>query len=121
MSMTICATEYAATENCRGATALTNRPGPKWKGVAGMLSLQRYPELDFARPRFRIEFLAVALEEIGLVAAFDTGVGTARPHTPREPFLLDRIHGVTDSGDVALVHEDGISLRRDGQSPKIRW
>ena len=29
MSMTTCATEYAATENWCGATALMRRPGPK--------------------------------------------------------------------------------------------
>jgi hypothetical protein len=36
MSITTWATEYAATEKCRGAAALIKRPGPKWKGVAGM-------------------------------------------------------------------------------------
>src|ERR1041385_5171442 len=36
MSMTTCATEYAASEKLFGAAALISRPGPKWKGVAGM-------------------------------------------------------------------------------------
>src|ERR1051325_6095498 len=34
MSITTWATEYAASEKCRGATALIKRPGPKWKGRA---------------------------------------------------------------------------------------
>src|SRR3954470_877019 len=112
--MTICATEYAAIENCRGAAALTSKPGPKWKGVAGILSLERNPELDFAASGPGIEFLPVTLEEIGLIAALDARVRASRHHPLRQPFLLDRVHGVANARHVALVKEHRVSLRRDG-------
>ena len=93
--------------------------GNEWIGTrsavsgrrSGLLTRNRYPDLDDAGPGLRVEILAVDLK----LRRLDEGMSRRC-----RPFVVDSIPGFADLRDVIPMREYSIVLRRDRQVCQVR-